>query len=155
VATAVALALEGLLILAGSIIGLRAYESAAGDLHQLLTGHLSPNVLRFASIATLFFLLAVLCLWSAAVLWQGHTGQASVHRRSARIPLWGALILNLSAAGVTFASTFDRYAEPDVVAVALATTLAFLLFAAGTYGAIRWIRRNAPRASSARADAPA
>jgi hypothetical protein len=149
VATAVALALEGLLILAGSIIGLRAYESAANDLHQLLTGHLSPNVLKFTSIALLFFLLAVLCLWSAAVLWQGHTGRASVHRRSARIPLWGALILNLCAAGVTLASTFDQYAAPGAVGAALGATFAFLLFAGGTYGAIRWVRRNAPVAAQA------
>lgn len=140
VATALALALEGMLILAGSIIGLRAYESAAGDLHALFTGHLSPNVLKFTSIGLLFFLLAVLCLWSAAVLWQGHTGAASVHRRSARIPLWGALTLNVCAAGVTFASTLDRTAEPGAVAVALAGTVAFLGFAAGTFGALRRVR---------------
>jgi hypothetical protein len=145
VATALALGLEGILIFVGSFIGLRAYESAAQDLHDLVAGNLSPNVLSFAGIALLFFLLAVVCLWAAAVLWQGHTGSAAIHRRSARIPLWGALILNLCAAGITLASTFDRYAEPGAVGAALAGTFAFLLFAGGTYGAIRRVRSAAPR----------
>jgi hypothetical protein len=145
VATALALGLEGILIFAGSLIGLRAYESAAQDLHDLVSGHLSPNVVKFTGIALLFFLLAVLCLWAAAVLWQGHVGSAAIHRRSARIPLWGALILNLCAAGITLASAFDRSAEPDAVGVALAGALAFALFAAGTFGAIRRVRAAAPR----------
>ena len=145
VATAFALGLEGLLIFAGSLIGLRAYESAAQDLHDLVTGHLTPNVLKFTGIALLFFLLAVLCLWAAAVLWQGHVGKSAAHRRSAQVPLWGALILNVCAAGITLAAAFDPSAGPGAVGVQLAGAVAFLLFAWGTWGAIRRVRTANPK----------
>jgi hypothetical protein len=135
----IGLGLEGALIGLVALVGIRAIGPAGGQLFRLVTGHLTPNVLQFASIGGLLFLMAVVAVWAAAVLWQIRGRRAGLGR-TARGALWTGLGLSLSGAGVILAGGFDRYAPPGLVALGMAMGGLLVGFAAGILWMIRRTR---------------
>jgi len=144
-AVAVGLALEGVLISVGSIVGFPTIARAANDLGLVVQGRLAPNVFQFAGIGGLLFLGSVTGGWMSAVLWQvGGRGSDAVGRAVA-VLLRTALALNLCGAGMLLAGGFDRYATPGMVVAAIAGTALVLAFGAGLVRLIQRTRVTAAR----------
>lgn len=141
-ALALALTVEGLGILAIAVIGLRANESAAQDLRDLLRLRLSWNVLKFGGLSLLTLLLACVSVWVGATLRRASVKGRQLGR-SFRWSLWcafGLNALNGLAAGVFMV---DRSNEPRVVAMLFVAAAMTIVLAVLTFSFLRPRQRAA------------
>jgi len=136
---AVSLALEGVLLAVGWIVGLSTIRQAATDLALLVRGRLGLNVIQFAGIGGLLFLASVTTGWAAAVLWQAGGRRATVVGRLVGGLLRAAFAVNLAGAGMLLAGGFDRYASPGMVVATVVGAGFVLAFGAGL---LRLIQRT-------------